>query len=54
MDLGGFLHIREAVRVLSTHFYANSGVIVKKSLACMYHMVSNTSIYLVPFVYNLA
>jgi aromatic ring-opening dioxygenase catalytic subunit (LigB family) len=39
-DLGGFLHVREAVRVLSTHFYANSGVTVKQSLACMYQQLN--------------
>jgi hypothetical protein len=28
MDLDDFLHVRKARRVFSTHFYANSGVMV--------------------------
>ena len=39
MNLDGFLQIRKAGRAFWTHFFANNGVTVEHSFACMYQQL---------------
>jgi hypothetical protein len=53
MDLGGFLHVRKAGRLFSTLFYANSGVMLKQSLVCMYqHLNCKHDVIIVEYMNN--